>query len=396
MLWITDRVYGWLDRRLPVSSFLERVLLDPVPERGGWWYTFGAALFLLIIIQVLTGIFLMLYYIPSWNSSLDSIIYIQEQVFLGWLVRGIHYWNMVILVLLIGVHMTRTFISAAYKQPRELIWVLGVTLLLLMVGVAFTGSILRWDQSGYFDALVGLKIASWTPLIGPWLAQLWRGSDVVGPAMLTRTFTLHVWILPVALLLVASIHITLLVIQGQFGSWVNYEPEPPGSPPPTEDEIASHKKLEEQVLDPRSSKVNLPVRTTWFYPFHLFREAVVTLGLFVVVLVATALFPAPIEAPVDPTTTTYAPSSMWFLLFEDQLLLLFPGEWLTPIAATIVPGVVILLLLLLPWLDRNPDIRPSLRPQALAFYVVLVGAVVLLAVLAASRVYNYGFINTRP
>ncbi|MCL5025939.1 MAG: cytochrome b N-terminal domain-containing protein [Chloroflexi bacterium] len=396
MFWIIDGIYEWIDRRLPVSAVLYRVLRDPVPERGSWWYTLGAAIFLLLIIQVVTGIFLLLYYVPSWEGALDSIIYIQQQVFLGWLVRGIHYWNMVMLIILIGAHMSRTFISAAFKSPRELTWLLGVTLLLLMVATAFTGSLLRWDQSGYFDTVVGIKIASWTPLIGPWLAQLWRGSDVIGPATLTRNFALHVWILPAGLLLIAVVHIGLLVIQGQFGSWVNYEPEPPGSPPFTEDEIASRKKLEEEVLDPRSSKVNLPARTTWFYPFHIYKEAVVTLVLFVLVLVTTVLFPAPIDEPVDPTTTTYSPSSMWFLLFEDQLLLLFPGSWLVPIAATIAPGIVITLLFLLPWLERSPDIKPSLRPQAVAFYAVIVGAILVLSLLAASRVYNYDFINSRP
>ena len=155
-----EQTYEWLNRRLKIGRILERVLFDPVPERAGWWYTFGAALFVLLIIQVITGIWLMLYYIPSYDEALDSILYIQNVVFLGWLVRGLHYWNMVMLVLLVGIHMTRTFVSSAFKVPRELIWVLGVLLLLLMVATAFTGGILRWDQSGYFDAVVGTKIAS--------------------------------------------------------------------------------------------------------------------------------------------------------------------------------------------------------------------------------------------
>ena len=391
---IGRRVSRWVDARLGVGGFLDRILRDPVPERAGWWYTLGAAIFVLLIVQVITGIFLLLYYVPSWTEARDSVIYIQQQVFLGWAVRGIHYWNMVMLVLLVGVHMMRTFVSAAYKVPRELTWALGVLLLVLMVATAFTGGILRWDQSGYFDAVVGTTIASWTPLVGAWLAQLWRGGDVIGPLTLSRTFALHVWLLPTPLLLLATIHIALVVIQGQFGSWVNYEPEPPDAPPPTPDELASHAKLEREVLDPHSRKVNLPVRTTWFFPYHVFREGVVALGLFFVVLIAVLLFPVPVEEPLNPATTTYAPSSMWFWLFLDQMLLLFPGAWLIPIGATVAPGVVFALLLLLPWLDRNPAIRPDRRPRSIAFMFVIVAAIFVLGLLAASRVYNYDFINS--
>jgi len=395
--WIIDsiynRTYGWLERRFAISRVLYRLLRDPVPERGSWFYTLGAAIFVLLIVQVVTGIFLLFYYKPSFDQARDSVLYIQNQVFLGWLVRGIHYWNMVALVALVGVHMTRTFLSAAYKAPRELIWVLGTFLLLLMVGTAFTGGILRWDQAGYFDVVVGVKIASWTPVIGPWLADLWRGGDVIGPNTLTRSFSLHVWLLPAALLLVATTHIALVVILGQFGSWVNYEPERPDAPPPTEDQIASHKKLEEEVLNPRSRKVNLPTRTTWFFPQHLFKEAVVSLGFLLLLLIPVFLIPVPVEEPPDPATVTYGPTSMWFFLFLDQLFLLFPGAWLIPIGATIVEGIVFATLLLYPWLDRNPGIRPSQRIVSVFLYFVVIAAIFILATLAASRVFNYETIN---
>lgn len=391
---VVDRVVDWLDTRLGLRGLAERLLRDPVPERDGWWYTMGAALFVLLIAQVLTGIFLMFYYVPSWTEARDSIVYIQQEVFLGWLIRNLHYWNMVMLVLLTGVHMLRTFISAAYKLPRELTWALGVLLLVLMVATAFTGGILRWDESGFYDAVVGVTIAAWTPLIGPWLAQLWMGGDVIGPLTLTRTFTFHVWLLPAPLVLIAAIHIGLVILNGQFGSWVNYDPEPPDAPPESEDERASRQKLEREILDPHSRKVNLPVRTTWFFPQHVFKEGIVTLGLFLLVLAASVLFPVPIDQPVDPGTTDYAPSSMWFWLFLDQMLLLFPGQ-LTPIGAVIAPGVVFVLLLLLPWIDRAPAIRPNRRPAMIAFMFILVAAIFVLGLLAASRVYNYEFIN-RP
>ncbi|MHB1134021.1 MAG: cytochrome b [Chloroflexota bacterium] len=385
-------VYHWLDSRLGVGSLAERLLRDPVPELGGWWYTFGAALFLLTVIQVATGIFLMFYYVPSWEGARESVLYIQNEVFLGWLVRGLHYWNMVMLVLLVGVHMLRTFVSAAYKVPRELVWVLGVLLLVLMVATAFTGGILRWDQSGYFDAVVGTTIAGWTPLVGQWVAGLWLGGSVINPLTLTRTFTLHVWLLPTALLGLSLLHIALVVVYGQYGSWVNYAAEPPDAKPHSPDEVASRQKLKREIIDPHSRKVNLPVRTTWFFPYHVFKEAVVTLGLFGLVLAATLLWPAPVDAPVDPVSTLFTPSSMWFWLFLDQMLLLFPGQYLIPIGVVVAPTVVGVLLLLLPWLDRTPAVAPWERPTAVASIFVVVAAIFILGLLAASRVYNYEFI----
>ena len=386
--------YNWLDARLPVRRLLDRLLNDPVPERGGWWYTFGAAIFVLLIVQLATGIFLMMYYVPSWNEARESVLHIQNEVFLGWLVRGVHYWTMVALVLLVGLHLLRTFVSAAYKVPRELTWVLGVTLLLLMVATAFTGGILRWDQAGYFDAVVGTTIAGWTPIIGPWIAELWRGGDTITPLTLTRTFAFHVWLLPAPLVLLATVHIGLVILQGQFGSWLNYEPEPPDSPPPDADEAASYEKAKRELLDSESPKVNLPTRTTWFFPYHVFREGVVSLGIFVGVFVTALLVMVPVEQPVDPTTTTYAPTSMWFFLFLDQMFLLFPGAWMIPIAAVGVPTLMVVILYLLPWIDRSRGLKPQDRPMSLAFIFVIVFSILVLAMLAASRVYNYDFINS--
>lgn len=389
-----EPVYNWLDRRLPLTRAKERLLFDPVPERGGWWYTFGAAIYTLLIIQFITGIFLLMYYVPSWNEARDSILYIQNGVFLGWLVRGLHYWGQVALVLLVGIHMLRTFFSGAYKAPRELTWILGVTLLILMVATAFTGGCIRWDQSGYFDTVVGTTIAGWTPIIGPFLAKLWRGGDVITPLTLTRTFTFHVWLFPALLFIIATVHIGLVIIQGQFGSWINYEPEPPGTPPPDEDERAALEKVKHEVLDPESRKVNVPSRATWFFPFHVFKEGVVSVVIFLGVFIAAFFFQVPVEEPVDPTTTTYAPVSMWFLLFEDQMLLIFPGSWMIPAGNVGAVTLMIVLLYFLPFIDRSPGLRPYQRPMAIAFMFIVVFSLLVLALLAASRVYNYGFINS--
>ena len=389
-------VYSWLDARLGVGPKLNRLLYDPVPERGGWFYTLGAALFVLLIIQAVTGIFLTMYYVPSWNEARESLYYIQNEVYLGWLVRGIHYWNMVALVLLIGLHLLRTFISAAFKRPREITWILGVTLLILMLFTAFTGGMLRLDQSGYYDMVVGTAIASWTPLVGPLVSQLWRGGEVVNPVTLTRTFSLHIWLLPAPLILLAGAHIGLVVLQGQFGSWVNYVRRRPGDEPESPDEAAARAKLEDEILDRGSRKVNLPNRVTWFFPYHVYKESIVTFGCFFAVFLAALLFPVPIEDPVDPTTTQFAPSAMWFLVFVDQLLVIFPGAWLIPGGAVVLPTVFIGILYLFPWIERDRHYDPMHRLPSILFILVSAAAVLILAMLAASRVYNFEFVNAVP
>ncbi|MGI5861034.1 MAG: cytochrome b N-terminal domain-containing protein [Myxococcales bacterium] len=388
---LSERAYGWLDRRFGLGRALDRFLNDPVPERGGWWYTFGAAIFVLFLLQAITGFFLLFYYEPSVESARESVIYIQEEALLGWAVRGFHYWNMVVLVALVGIHLLRTFISAAYKAPRELNWVLGVLLLLLMVATAYTGVVLRWDRAAYFDLVVGLRIAEYTPIVGPWMAELWRGGEVINPYSLLRTYVFHIFFFPLALLAVALVHVGLVVLLGQYGSWINYEPDESGEPL-TEEQAASRRKLEGEILNPKSRKVNLPSRTTFFYPFHLFKEAVVTFGFFLIDVVLLLSFAAPIEGPIDPATTEYAPASIWFFLFFDQALLLFAGSWFAP-AANVVPLLVVLTLALWPWLDTGPEIRPARRLASLAFMLAVVAVIFTFSFLAASRVYNFEFIN---
>ncbi len=388
---LSKRAFGWLDRRFGLGAVLDRLLNDPVPERGGWWYTFGAALFVLFLLQALTGLFLLFYYEPTIERARESVLYIQQEALLGWAVRGFHYWNMVLLVALVGIHLLRTFVSAAYKAPRELTWVLGVLLLLLMVATAYTGVILRWDQAAYFDLVVGLRITELTPVVGPWLAELWRGGEVINPHSLLRTFAFHIFLFPLTLLAVALVHIGLVVLLGQYGSWINYEPDPSGAPL-TEEQAASRRKLEEELLDPKSRKVNLPARTTFFWPFHVFKEGVVTFGFFLLDLLLVLWFAAPIEGPVDPATTEYAPASIWFFLFFDQALLLFAGTWLVP-AANVVPLLMVLTLALWPWLDSGSEVRPSGRLASLAFMLALIGVIFTFSFMAASRIYNFEFIN---
>src|ERR671933_1385627 len=139
-------------------TMLEHFLYEPVPKRGTWLYTLGSATLFTIVLQFLTGILLLYYYVPTTDHAWNSIYYIMHESYFGWLIRGIHYWSANFLLVVIGLHMFRVYFSGAYKAPRELNWVVGVALLLLVVVIAFSGYVLRWDQDGFWATGVHLYL----------------------------------------------------------------------------------------------------------------------------------------------------------------------------------------------------------------------------------------------
>jgi len=216
---ITD----WMENRTGVVTFMEHFLYEPVPKRGAWLYTLGSAVLTTITFQFLTGILLLFYYVPTTDHAWDSINYIMTEAYFGWLIRGIHYWSANFLLVVIGLHMAQVFFSGGYKSPRELNWVVGVILLLLVIGLAFTGYLLRWDQDGFWASVVGMKIGSYSPFIGGSTIHFLLGGDVIGPATLSRFFAIHVWLLPAVLAPLIGVHLYLLRRHGTFGSEFEYQ-----------------------------------------------------------------------------------------------------------------------------------------------------------------------------
>src|SRR5215210_659389 len=212
----------WMEERTGIVSLTQKFLYEPAPRRGRWLYTLGSATLFLITLQFLTGILLLFYYVPTTDNAWDSIYYMMNSVYFGQLIRGIHFWSANVLVLVIGLHMVRTFLSGSYKAPREMNWVVGVFLILVTTILAFTGYALRWDQEGFWAWEVGVKIASYTPLIGDWMITLLLGGDTAGPATLSRVFAIHVWLLPAALAPLIGIHLYLLRKHGEFGAAFEY------------------------------------------------------------------------------------------------------------------------------------------------------------------------------
>jgi quinol-cytochrome oxidoreductase complex cytochrome b subunit len=207
---MTARLANWLDERLGWRRAWEAIFLRKVP-RVNWFYTLGSATLFVGLNQIITGILLTIYYVPTPDQAYDSVQYISTQVPAGWLIRGLHHWGASAMVLLTGLHMLRVILTGAYKFPREITWFTGVGLLLVVVAFGFTGYLLPWDQKAYWATTVGTRIAAVTPLIGDWILRVMRGGAELSALTLARFFGVHVWMLPVALLALVGLHLYLVV-----------------------------------------------------------------------------------------------------------------------------------------------------------------------------------------
>lgn len=331
---------GWLDTRLGgglFGGFLNR----KVPDETGLPHTLGSATLFLLVVQVVTGIVLAMNYSPSPEHAYDSITFIMSQVLFGPVLRGLHHWGSSVLVILVGLHMLRTFVWGSYKAPREVTWMVGVTLLLIVMGFAFTGYLLPWTQQSYWATVVGTKIVGTVPGIGGWLLQLVRGEAGVGPVTLARFYAIHVLLLPALLVPLVILHLYLVYRHGI-------------APAPGNEATARKNK--------------------GFYPEQLAEDMGVSLLILLVLFGLTAWRGVPTEVRADPASTTYVPRPEWYFLFFFQLLKYFEGPLWEPFGVVVLPLVAILLLFLVPLLDRRPERRPVRRPFAMA---VAAGTVVL-------------------
>lgn len=207
---MVTKIGEWFEDRLGWRSVWNTIFLRKVPKVN-WLYTLGSATLFLAINQAVTGILLTINYVPSPEQAYDSVQYITTQVPAGWLIRGLHHWGANAMMLLTVFHMVRVIIHGAYKFPREVTWLTGVALLLLVIGFGFTGYLLPWDQKAYWATTVGTRIAEVTPVVGNWILRIMRGGGELTGVTLARFFGAHVWILPAGLLILIGIHLFLVV-----------------------------------------------------------------------------------------------------------------------------------------------------------------------------------------
>ncbi|MBI2976955.1 MAG: cytochrome b N-terminal domain-containing protein [Chloroflexi bacterium] len=210
---MATKLSNYLDERFGWRGVWAAIFLRKIPHVN-WLYTLGSATLFVATLQIVTGILLTMYYVPTPDHAYDSVTYITTQLPAGWFIRGLHHWGASAMVVLTVLHLLRVFFYGAYKYPREVTWSTGVLLLLVVVGFGFTGYLLPWDQKAYWATTVGTRIIAVAPGVGPWILRVARGGDELSAVTLARFFGVHVWVLPAALLALLLIHMYLVIRNG--------------------------------------------------------------------------------------------------------------------------------------------------------------------------------------
>jgi len=295
------RVFAWLDERFGAGSIEEFLRHKIIPvHRHTLWYYFGGMTLFLFIIQVLTGILLLLYYRPTQSDAFESVQYIVTQVRFGWLIRSVHSWSANLMIFTALVHMFSVYFLKAYRKPRELTWITGMLLLFLVLGFGFSGYLLPWNTLAYFATKVGTEMAGSIPLMGRWLLIYLRGGEEVTGATLTRFFGFHVAVLPGLATLMLAMH--LLLVQ-RLGMSV---------PPSVERAIAEGRQ---------------PARSMPFFPNFLLRDIMGWYAALGVLGALAAIFPWELGTKADPFAP--APAGIrpeWYFLFMFQTLKYIPAK----------------------------------------------------------------------
>jgi ubiquinol-cytochrome c reductase cytochrome b subunit len=325
-------------------------------DSASWAYVFGSAALTAFALQIVTGIVLAFAYVPSAGEAWNSLQHLNQHVTLGWFVRALHGWGSNFMVAIVLVHMAQVFLFGAYKFPRELTWVIGVLLLLVTLGMAFTGQVLRFDQDAYWGLGIGASIASRVPVVGPWIVGLMLGGPIIAGATLSRFFALHVFVIPGLLIAFVVVHV-LLVLKLGVSEW------------PMPGRIVRRATYLQEYHE-ITQRDGVP-----FVPNAVWKDVAFS-GAVLLAIGACALVLGPFgpSGPPDPTIIQTAPRPDYFFLWLYGLLSLLPPSAETPILL-IAPAVAIAALLALPFVAGEGE--KSWRRRPVAVLTVLLVAVAL-------------------
>jgi len=325
---VLEKIYHFLDKRLHLTPLVRQALDEPIPGGASWIYVFGSVVLFAFGLQFITGMFLILYYVPTPDHAYDSIQFVETGVAFGSFIRGLHHWGASVMIVGIGLHMLQTFLYGAYRPPREVLWNVGVILFILVLTFAFTGYLLPWDQKAYWATSVGINMVGTIPLIGGYLVRILRGGEDVGALTLSRFFGVHILFLPWLTAVLIALHIFILRRVGPAGPW--------------------DRERREVHREP-------------FFPRQVFMDAVAMFVTFCVVSAMAIWLPFPLSDKANPADTSFVPVPEWYFLFYYQLLKYFEGPF-QPIATIGLPLLFYALLFLLPYLERGKERDPSRRP----------------------------------
>lgn len=334
-LWIKS----WFAERYDVDE-MEKVvkgqLEKPLPKNISWFHTLGSMSLFLFVSQVLSGILLLVYYRPTVHDAFESVKFITTTAYMGWLFRQVHAWGANLMIIVVFLHMVRTYVTGSYKKPRELTWVLGVALFFITLVFGFTGYLLPWNQLAYWATTVGTEIAGAIPWAGHFIKTFLRGGGAVGSETISRFFVVHVIVLPWILFFIIAAHLFLVRYQGI----ATMDRVAPGREP----------KLKE----------GMP-----FFPDHVLKEGIVFFILLGIMITLSVLKPFDLGEKADPLQTPFAIKPEWYFLPMYQLLKYFPK-----LTGIFITSLGPLLLLILPFLDRGKERNPLKRPFSMAIFIL--------------------------
>jgi ubiquinol-cytochrome c reductase cytochrome b subunit len=351
---------AWFEERLGLGAPLKASATHPVPrDTASWFYVFGSAAVVCLIIQIVTGVCLATVYAPSANEAWKSLISLDYEIPLGWFLRAVHGWGSNFMVAIVIAHMIQVTLFGAFKYPRELTWIVGVLLLFMTLGMAFTGQVMRFDQDAYWGLGIGAAIAGRTPLIGPQIVHLLLGGPIIGATTLSRFFTLHVFVVPGLLLGFVALHL-LLVLRLGINEW------------PMPGRLVSRKTYREEY-EALVRRDGVP-----FFPYAARRDMVAA-GLVILAIVGCAAVFGPFgpNGTPDPTIIQTVPKPDFFFLWLYAMFALLPPSVETPLML-VGPVILVVLLLAVPFIAGEGEKSWKRRPGAV---VTVVTALVVLGAL---------------
>jgi ubiquinol-cytochrome c reductase cytochrome b subunit len=362
-------IVGWTEDRSGAISFVAPIMTHRVPRNAKWWYVFGSATMMFFGIQVVSGILLATLYAPSAADAYQSLIYIDTQVPMGWMLRAIHGWSSNAMIVMVLVHMLQVFLHGAFKYPRELTWMVGVLLLFGTLALAFTGQIMRWDQDAYWGLGIGASITDRIPFLGNQARNILLGGPYIGGATLSRFFALHVFVLPGLTIALVGLHLALILKNG-----ISEMPKPGEVVDP-----ATYRKAYEE----RTHRTGVP-----FWPDAAQRDMVFCgLALIVVVGLAALYGPFGPGGRPDPTLINANPRPDGAFLWIFSALALLPPQIETFLLLAGGP-VIVLGLLAVPLISNRGERAPTRRPIAVISVLVIGSAIATLTWLGVSSPWS--------
>ena len=343
---MSSKILRWIDERWPLNAVIRWSLEEEMPGGTSYAYIFGSCVLIVFLFQVITGVWQLLYFVPTTARGYDSLNFLRTEIPFGWLVHGLHYWGASAMIILVGLHISQVYIWGAYKNPRQLTWLIGVGNLLLTLALGFTGPVLPWDERGYWEAEVAVSSAGTMPILGTLARNLLAGGTALGQMTLSRYFFLHVAILPGILIVFVILHLVAFRKFGISGPWHEAERK----------------------------------RTGLFWPDQVFKDGIILTLILVAMVGLSAYWPPPYSGPLDALETFYVPKPEWYFLFFYQSLKAFHGVF-EPIGTIGIPLIITLFFIFLPFLDRNPERNPARRAPAMVCFAIFVAYVITMAII---------------